>query len=130
MDALIQKIYFLDNKINNFRGDVTDVSAETAPLACRHWMRHVLQPLNERAADIIVTRIDLLQDDRISELLLQLVAHVSANRGVLQNWSEGDLDAWSAITYPDKVPAYISAEFARVKQLQAELLGVKLPSKL
>ena len=92
-------------------------------------MRHVLQPLNERAAEVIVNRIDLLESDSISELMLQLVAHVSANRVVLQHWADGDLNAWSAIPYPDKLPEYVTRQFSVMKQSQAALLGVKLQPK-
>lgn len=93
-------------------------------------MTHVLQPLNERAADLIVNRIDLLESDSMSQLLLQLVAHVSGNRVVLRRWEEGDLTAWSSLPYPDRLPDYIRRQFALMKQRQAKLLGVQLQSKL
>ena len=47
-------------------------------------MRAVLQPLNEKAKDIIVKHADLLQSTHMEPLLLQLVAHVSAYRVILQ----------------------------------------------
>lgn len=46
-------------------------------------MRDVLQPLNEKAADIVVKHADMLQSNRMEPLLLQLVAHVSAYRVIL-----------------------------------------------
>ncbi len=46
-------------------------------------MRDVLQPLNEKAAEIVVKHADMLQSDRMEPLLLQLVAHVSAYRVIL-----------------------------------------------
>ncbi len=49
----------------------------------RQWMRDVLQPLNEKAAEIVVKHADMLQSDRMEPLLLQLVAHVSAYRVIL-----------------------------------------------
>ncbi len=49
-------------------------------------MKEVLQPLNEKAADIIVRHADLLQSARMEPLLLQLVAHVSAYRVILKRW--------------------------------------------
>ena len=51
---------------------------------CRQWMRAVLQPLNEKAKDIIVKHADLLQSSQMEPLLLQLVAHVSAYQVILQ----------------------------------------------
>ena len=47
-------------------------------------MRAVLQPLNEKAKDIIVKHADLLQSSQMEPLLLQLVAHVSAYQVILQ----------------------------------------------
>ena len=51
---------------------------------CRQWMKAVLQPLNEKAKDIIVKHADLLQSSQMEPLLLQLVAHVSAYQVILQ----------------------------------------------
>ncbi len=47
-------------------------------------MKAVLQPLNEKAKDIIVKHADLLQSSQMEPLLLQLVAHVSAYQVILQ----------------------------------------------
>ena len=49
----------------------------------RQWMREVLQPLNEKAAEIVVKHADMLQSNRMEPLLLRLVAHVSAYRVIL-----------------------------------------------
>jgi hypothetical protein len=92
----------------------------------RYWMTHVLQPLNEQAADVIVKRIDLLQADRMSKHLLKFVAHVAANRVVINKWKEGQVEGHSAIPYPDDVHTFITKEFAKLKRRQAQLLGVKL----
>lgn len=46
-------------------------------------MREVLQPLNEKAAEIVVKHADMLQSNRMEPLLLRLVAHVSAYRVIL-----------------------------------------------
>jgi hypothetical protein len=42
-----------------------------------------------------------------------------------RRWKEGDLSEWSAISYPDALPAYAEAEFEKMKQVQADLLGIK-----
>jgi hypothetical protein len=93
----------------------------------RTWMRDVLQPLNERAAAIVVDHADLLEEAAMPPALLQLVAHVSANRVVLARWEAGDIGEQSAITYPDALHAWVAAEFAGVKARQAALLGVRPP---
>lgn len=46
----------------------------------------MLQPLNERAAVIITDNIDLIEGSAIEPLLLRLVAHVYANRVILERW--------------------------------------------
>ena len=58
-------------------------------------------------------------------LLLQLVAHVSANRVVLSRWSQGESSAASAIAYPDSLHRWASSQFRGIKRRQALLLGVK-----
>ena len=93
----------------------------------RTWMRDVLQPLNERAASIVVERADLLEAAAMPALLLALVAHVSANRVVLARWRDGDLGATSALPYPDALHAWVAAEFRGIKARQAALLGVAAP---
>ena len=47
-------------------------------------MKEVLQPLNEKAAQIITERIDLLEASTIEPRLLQLVAHVYAYRVIFE----------------------------------------------
>lgn len=89
-------------------------------------MMNVLQPLNEQAADVIVKRIDLLQSDHMSPHLLKLVSHVAANRVVISRWKAGDVSAHSAIPYPDEVVGYVRRQFAKMKRIQAQLLGVRL----
>lgn len=93
--------------------------------AYRRWMNLVLQPLNEKAADVIIHHVDLLRTPYIDPLMLQLVAHVSANKVILRRWEEGSVREWSAISYPNQLLEYITAEFKRIKRRQAELLGIQ-----
>ena len=58
----------------------------TTSQRCRHWMKAVLQPLNEKAAKIVTEHADLLEGDSVEPLLLQLVAHVSAYRVILERY--------------------------------------------
>ena len=88
-------------------------------------MRAVLQPLNEKAAEIIVNHVNLLESTHIDPLLLQLVAHVCAYRVILKRWEEGAVEEWSAVSYPDKLPEYVEREFRMIKRRQAALLGIK-----
>ncbi|KAL6771932.1 hypothetical protein ACKKBG_A28340 [Auxenochlorella protothecoides x Auxenochlorella symbiontica] len=97
--------------------------------AYRHWMKDVMQPLNERAADIIVDHVNLLESAEIDPRLLQLVAHVSAYKVIISRWDRGAVGEWSAISYPNTLLDYVRTEFQRLKRRQAELLGIKRPAK-
>lgn len=104
----------------------------------RRWMLEVLQPLNERASNIVVQHIDLLDSPKVEPLLLQLVAHASAYKIILSRysvdlfsflsvtnrWREGDVSTEVVVlSYPDRLVEYIRSEFARLKRLQANLIG-------
>lgn len=52
-------------------------------------MTAVFQPLNERAAEIVIKNADLLEGPSMEPLLLQLVAHVSAYRVILKRCARG-----------------------------------------
>ena len=39
-------------------------------------------------------------------------------------WEAGDIHEWSAISYPDKLLHFVTAEFKKIKQRQAALLGM------
>lgn len=47
-------------------------------------MTEVLQPLNERVAEVVIKNADLLESHSMEPLLLQLVAHVSAYRVIIK----------------------------------------------
>ena len=47
-------------------------------------MKEVLQPLNQKAKDVIVNYMNLLDTPTVHPLLLQLVAHVSAYSVILK----------------------------------------------
>ena len=40
-------------------------------------------------------------------------------------WEEGHIEEWSAISYPNELHMYVTSEFQRIKQRQANLLGIK-----
>ena len=98
----------------------------------QQWMELVLQPLNERAAKVVTENIDLLEGSEITTSLLQLVAHVYANRVLISSWKETptSLPSFSsAISYPDRLEEFVAREFSRMKRVQAELLGAKPPPR-
>ena len=42
-----------------------------------------------------------------------------------RRWEEGHIEEWSAISYPNELHMYVTCEFQRIKQRQADLLGIK-----
>ena len=41
----------------------------------------------------------------------------------MYRWEAGNTNEWSALTYPDEVLPFVVAEFKRMKERQANLLG-------
>ena len=39
-------------------------------------------------------------------------------------WEAGDLNEWSALSYPDRLLQYVQTEFEKIKKRQADLLGI------
>lgn len=93
--------------------------------AYRRWMTEVLQPLNERVAEVVIKNADLLESHSMEPLLLQLVAHVSAYRVIIKRWEEGHIEEWSQISFPDRLLPWAQLEFSKMKDKQAILLGVR-----
>jgi len=91
----------------------------------RKWMKEVLQPLNEKAASIIIENVNLLEGTTIDPLMLQFVAHVFAYKVIIQRWEEGATGEWSAMQFPDDLLPSVKKSFKRIKRKQAELLGMK-----
>ncbi len=62
----------------------------------------------------------------LAKQLDDMCHHVPQHVPVLcVRWEAGDLDEWSAITYPDRLHEYVTEEFRRIKKRQADLLGIK-----
>jgi hypothetical protein len=103
---------------------------------CYHmWVREVLLPLSEKAANLVVRRADLLEGSSIEPLLLQLVAHVSALKVLVRQWEQssgndngsGEFDLLpnaSAIPYPDDLQEWVERGYSQLKRRQAGLLGI------
>lgn len=127
-----------DGTVAGFQRAVLKDPDGTEGQVYRRWMVEVLQPLNERASKIVRDRIDLLDTPKVEPLLLQLVAHVAAYKVILSRsqyrlfkllrfafrWSEGDVTTEVVVlSYPDRLVDYVRTEFARLKRLQASLIG-------
>jgi hypothetical protein len=108
----------------DFRRAVRESPQGIAARAYREWIKTVLLPLSERAAQLVINRADLLEGSDIEPQLMQLVAHVSAYKVILHRWEQGGDEAASAVPYPDAIEAWVLEGFRRLKRRQAGLLGV------
>ncbi|MEW5302280.1 MAG: hypothetical protein WDW38_000299 [Sanguina aurantia] len=119
-----------DGSYTDFQNCLTEEPSGQEASAYRLWTEEVLQPLNEKAASIIMDHIDLLDTPTLEPCLLQLVAHVCALRVTLSRWRKGDMTAFSVIPYPDAISEYVRGEFGRMKQRQASLLNTPIDSSI
>jgi hypothetical protein len=94
--------------------------------AWRRWMTTVFMPLNRRLRDVIVEHADLLDEDRVPELLLDVCAHVASYEAVLRRWEEGDYtEHTSRLNFPaDELLAYADGGVRRLKSEQQALLRI------
>jgi hypothetical protein len=95
---------------------------ETA--AYRLWMAEVFQPLNERMAEAVIAKADLLEGDDLPECLVDLCAHVAAHRTVLRQWEENDYSEHTLnLNFPQDVYPYVEKTFEVLKAEQSALLA-------
>ncbi|MFD7817074.1 hypothetical protein ACFV6E_29750 [Streptomyces sp. NPDC059785] len=106
-----------------FRHDVPPTEQELA--RWRLWASTVFIPNVRAMRDVVVTKADLLIEERMPEALLQLCAHVSGYEITAARWAEGDhAEHLSLINFPGReLNEYIRDRFARLKSEQARLLG-------
>jgi len=97
--------------------------------AYRDWVREVFMPLNSKAADVLMERVDLLEAQAVDPSLQKLVAHVSVLKVIIKQWAQGDLAAASVVSYPEDLLQKIQQEYLQVKRRQAYLLGIA-PTRL
>jgi hypothetical protein len=101
----------------------------------RDWVKNVLQPLNEKAADTIINNLNLLESPEyvgeegvkhvVPPSMLQFVAHVSSLRVIIKQWEDGKVGEWSAVSYPNDLLDIIQKDFTRLKKKQRRLLGMR-----
>lgn len=119
-----------------YRPEVAFWSVDAPPSAeelaeFRNWMTRVLMPIDRRMRDVVVGRADLLEEERMPECLLSLLAHVSSYEAVMGRWESGDLSIHrAAVDFPgEQIAAYTDAAFRRLKSEQLRLLGIVQPDE-
>lgn len=90
-----------------------------AASAWRLWMTTVFMPLNRRIRDVIVDHADLLDEERVPELLLNVCAHVASYEPILKQWEDGNYaQHTSPVNFPSEELLAYSEE--RVRYLKGE----------
>lgn len=104
----------------------------------RLWMTTVFVPLQRQMMELVLEHADLIDEPEMPPCLLTLCAHVAGYQAVLTEWERGEIslnreDNISVVNFPGhELASYATAEFTRLKAIQAELLGSKAtprPSK-
>mmetsp|Transcript_22013 Transcript_22013/g.48097 ORF Transcript_22013/g.48097 Transcript_22013/m.48097 type:complete len:269 (-) Transcript_22013:182-988(-) len=96
----------------------------SAALHYRRWATEVLQPLNERALEVLIRRADLMDTTSVPVVFRQFAAHVLAFRTLMAQWKSGDYSQTRcSVTYPENFAPFVAAEFRRLKLRQADQLN-------
>jgi len=92
--------------------------------AWRLWMSEVFMPLNDRMAELVVTKADLLESRDLPSCLLDLVAHVESYRAVTAAWRQGDYrENRAPLNFPrEALQQYAEECFSQLKARQEILL--------
>lgn len=119
------RVAFLERYRPGKRAFWEDTPNEEEGAVWRLWMTEVFMPLNLQIEKIIVENTDLLDSDHMPEPFLDLVAHVEAYRTVIKRWGQADFSEYvSLLPFPSGLQGHVEEEFARLKRLQGELLGL------
>ena len=94
--------------------------------AWRLWMTTVFMPINTKLYELILAKSDLLIETDMPQSLLLFCAHVAAYQAVLEQWKNKDYsEHLSVVEYPRAIEQYAQKSYAKLKAMQAALLGNK-----
>jgi len=69
----------------------------------RHWMIFVFHPMNKRVEAMILTHMDLVEQDDLPDAFTAVLAHIAAYDAVINAWHAGDLSMHtSVLDFPDE----------------------------
>jgi hypothetical protein len=89
----------------------------------RLWVKNVLSPLYERCERLLLDNSALMVEREVPEPLLQLIAHVSAYKVVVEKWADDNFSEWdAAVDYPAALREYATKTYLALKDEQLRLL--------
>lgn len=90
----------------------------------RLWVAEVFMPLNLQIVKIITEHADLLEEEKMPDILLALCAHVYGYKLIMKSWELGDYTQLSpGIAFPSKLREYAVEHYQYLKMEQTKLLG-------
>ncbi|QDT64187.1 hypothetical protein [Calycomorphotria hydatis] len=88
----------------------------------RLWMIEVFEPINVRIEKAIIENGDLLIDSKLSEPLINMLAHIAAYRALYPKWQAGDFtDHTSLINFPGDLLPQVEAAYQKLLKQQRAL---------
>lgn len=92
----------------------------------RNWMANVFEPFNAETEKLILSNIDLLDDDEVPAAFIDALAHIAAYKSVLSSWRDHDYSIHVSVNnWPDEaLLSIVAPEYKRLKKLQRELIGL------
>jgi hypothetical protein len=103
--------------------DQADPPTHDARIAYHHWIKTLFIPLNDKMAEIVSTRLDLLIDRGIPQCLTDLYVHALTRKTALAMWDDESGSPPEAAAFPaEELLPYLEASFIALKDEQARLL--------
>ncbi|WP_042721195.1 hypothetical protein [Flavobacterium sp. B17] len=94
----------------------------------KHYMKYVFMPHNDKIHDILISKSDLLIEDKMPECLLKLISHIVIYKAILKKWELGDdSELISIINFPLEVNEYIYTSFEFLKKEQFKIISKNKP---
>jgi predicted HicB family RNase H-like nuclease len=92
--------------------------------AFRMWTKEVFMPINREMCRLVVDHTDLLVEPSMPQCLLDLLAHVQAYEGLIQEWETGKTTHNTPkIRFPGEIMQYVMGNYQALKKTQATLQG-------
>lgn len=120
--AFVQK--YAPGRAHLFEPGRTPSAEELA--AWRLWITTVIMPMNDQMEKIVKENWDLIENDEIQQPFIELIAHISMYRTVIERWKSSDFTEHRAeIRFPVRFNALVKEHHDRLRARQRMLLGMR-----
>ena len=92
----------------------------------RTWITTVILPMNDEMEKLVRSHWDLVENEEIQPSLIQLVAHTTGYRWVVERWNQSDFrECHSVVGFPKEFNTLIRKQHDELRQRQMALLGMR-----